>query len=73
MCLRQMNNNPNLFGGPGKRPIVEFAIDSVRALKVQERKQRLMAERQAQRSLAEGALPAPAFETCLWVACACIA
>ena len=55
VCLRQMNNNPHLFGGAAKRPIVEFAIDSVRALKVQERKQRLAAERQTQRSLAEGA------------------
>lgn len=56
VCLRQMNNNPVLFGGPQRRPIVEFAIDSVRALKVQARKQRLIAERQTQRSLAEGAV-----------------
>jgi nucleolar protein 4 len=54
VCLRQMNNNPKLFGGPQKRPIVEFAVENVRVLKVRERRQRQTAEKQFNRSLAEG-------------------
>jgi RNA recognition motif-containing protein len=55
-CLRQMNNNPALFGGAGRRPIVAFAVESVKALATQERRKRAAAELQERRSMAEGAV-----------------
>lgn len=56
VCLRQMNNNPALFGGRSKRPIVEFAVESVKALKIQEKKRKAVTEMQQKRALAEGVL-----------------
>jgi nucleolar protein 4 len=55
-CLRQMNNNPALFGGAGRRPIVAFAVESVKALATQERRKLAAAELQERRSMAEGAV-----------------
>ncbi|XP_065676054.1 RNA-binding protein 28-like [Hydra vulgaris] len=41
--LRAANNNPDLFG-KNRRPIVEFAIENAKALKIQEFKQKKIAE-----------------------------
>ncbi|KAK9821067.1 hypothetical protein WJX74_008230 [Apatococcus lobatus] len=53
-ALRQMNNNPNIFGA-ADTPIVEFAVDSLKALQKQEaRAQRV----QASKSRSGGMRPA---------------
>lgn len=57
VCLRQMNNNPALFGGKPARPIVEFAVENVRALQIQQKKRRAMEDMKQQRSMAEGMPP----------------
>jgi len=36
-CLRNLNNNPEAFTDK-KRPIVEFSIENMRALKIQEKR-----------------------------------
>lgn len=56
VCLRQMNNNPSLFGGKPARPIVEFAVENVRALQIQQKKRRAIEDMKQQRSMAEGVL-----------------
>jgi RNA recognition motif-containing protein len=53
-CLRQLNNNPNVISAI-KRPIVEFAIENVKILKLRERKLRHQQEKCRKRSLAESA------------------
>ena len=57
VCLRQMNNNPSLFGGKPARPIVEFAVENVRALHIQQKKRRAIEDMKQQRSMAESVLP----------------
>jgi hypothetical protein len=57
VCLRQMNNNPAMFGGKAARPIVEFAVENVRALQIQQKKRRAIEDMKKQRSMAEGTLP----------------
>lgn len=57
VCLRQMNNNPALFGGKPARPIVEFAVENVRALKIQQKKRKAVEDMKQQRSMAERMLP----------------
>uniref|UniRef100_T2M3Z4 RNA-binding protein 28 n=1 Tax=Hydra vulgaris TaxID=6087 RepID=T2M3Z4_HYDVU len=44
--LRATNNNPDLFG-KNRRPIVEFAIENAKAIKIQELKQKKIAEMQS--------------------------
>ena len=44
--LRATNNNPDLFG-EDRRPIVEFAVENAKALKIQEFKQKKIEEIQA--------------------------
>jgi nucleolar protein 4 len=53
-CLRQLNNNPNVVS-PQKRPIVEFAIESIKVLKLRERKLHQQQEKSRKRALAESA------------------
>ena len=55
VCLRQLNNNPAAFASADRRPIVEFAVESVKILKIRDRKIRLQQEQLAQRAQAETA------------------
>jgi RNA recognition motif-containing protein len=67
VCLRQMNNNAALFGGKAARPIVEFAVENVRALQIQQKKRRAIEDMKQQRSMAEGMLLHPmhsVFQSC---------
>lgn len=52
-CLRQLNNNPSVVSAT-RRPVVEFAVESVKIVKARERAARLQTERARRHSEAEG-------------------
>ncbi|XP_075713679.1 RNA-binding protein 28 [Rhinoderma darwinii] len=62
-ALRQVNNNPDLFG-PKKRPIVEFSLEDMNKLKIKERRvQRsleVLRQKQAKEQAAGTAVKQPA-------------
>jgi nucleolar protein 4 len=52
-ALRELNNNPSVFS-KDRRPIVEFAIEDVKILKLREKRARLMAAQSAPKEGKEG-------------------
>ncbi|XP_069835593.1 RNA-binding protein 28 [Dendropsophus ebraccatus] len=62
-ALRQLNNNPDLFG-PKKRPIVEFSLEDKNKLKIKERRAQrsleVLRQKQAKEQAATTAVAQPA-------------